>query len=113
MVVPAAQRRFGEEVARIELAAPAYQCRPIAGRRDRRMSEHANANAIDIGGFTLADGRVVTVAAGWRGTAAERGFLRDVRDGACDYFNAVLSPEYNRAHGDHFHFDLGRDDICR
>lgn len=113
VVSPAAQRRFGQGVARIELAAPAYQCRRIAGRSDRRLSEHASANAIDIKGFTLEDGRIVTVAGGWRGSRADRAFLRDVRDGACDYFQAVLSPDYNRAHRDHLHFDLGRDDMCR
>ncbi len=112
VVAPAAQRRLGQAVTRIELAGPSYTCRPIAGRRDRRLSEHAHANAIDIGGFTLADGTVFSVEAGWRGTPRERAFLRDVRNGACDYFNAVLSPDYNRAHSSHFHFDLGRDDIC-
>ena len=113
VVRPAAQRRYGQQIARIELAAPAYQCRLIAGRRDRRLSEHAHANAIDIKGFTLANGRTVTVEAGWRGLERDRLFLRDVRDGACDYFQAVLSPDYNRAHRDHLHFDLGRDDMCR
>jgi len=113
VVGPAAQRRYGQEIARIELAAPSYQCRPIAGRRDRRLSEHAHANAIDIKGFTLENGRTVTVAEGWRGLARDRAFLRDVRGGACDYFRAVLSPDYNRAHRDHLHFDLGRDDMCR
>ncbi len=113
VVGPAAMRRYGQAVARIELAAPSYQCRRIAGRRDRRLSEHARANAMDIEGFTLADGRTVTVAQGWRGAQQDRLFLRDVRDGACDYFQAVLSPDYNRAHRDHLHFDLGRDDMCR
>lgn len=113
VVRPAAQRRYGQQIARIELAAPAYQCRRIAGRRDRRLSEHAHANAIDIKGFTLANGRTVTVEAGWRGLERDRLFLRDVRNGACDYFQAVLSPDYNRAHRDHLHFDLGRDDMCR
>ena len=113
VVRAAAQRRYGQGIARIELAAPAYQCRRIAGRRDRRLSEHAKANAIDIQGFTLENGRTVTVEAGWRGQERDRLFLRDVRDGACDYFQAVLSPDYNRAHRDHLHFDLGRDDMCR
>lgn len=113
IVRPAAQRRYGQDIARIELAAPSYQCRRIAGRTDRRLSEHAHANAMDIKGFTLANGRTVTVAEGWRGLARDRAFLRDVRDGACDYFQAVLSPDYNRAHRDHLHFDLGRDDMCR
>lgn len=113
VVRPAAQRRYGQDIAQIELAAPSYQCRRIAGRTDRRLSEHAHANAMDIKGFTLANGRTVTVAEGWRGQQRDRLFLRDVRDGACDYFQAVLSPDYNRAHRDHLHFDLGRDDMCR
>jgi hypothetical protein len=28
-----------------------------------------------------------------------------VRDGACDLFATVLSPDYNAAHRDHFHLD--------
>ena len=32
-------------------------------------------------------------------------FLREVRDGACDLFATVLSPDYNAAHADHFHLD--------
>lgn len=113
VVSPAAQRYLGQAVARIELAGPSYACRAVAGRRDRRLSEHAHANAIDIGGFTLADGTVVSVERGWRGTSRERAFLHRVRDGACNYFRAVLSPDYNRAHANHLHFDLGRDDLCR
>jgi hypothetical protein len=113
VVAPAAARHLGQAVARIELAGSPYSCRPVAGRRDRRMSEHARANAIDIGGFVLADGRELKVVSGWRGPAADRAFLRAVRDGACPYFQAVLSPDYNAAHRDHLHFDLGRDKMCR
>jgi len=113
VVEPAAARHLGRAVRRIELAGPQYACRAIAGRRDRRLSEHARANAVDISGFTLEDGTLVAVGAGWRGTARERAFLHEVRDGACDYFKAVLSPDYNRAHHDHLHFDLGRDKLCR
>jgi hypothetical protein len=113
VVDAAAKRHLRQRVERIELAGPAYSCRAIAGRKDGRMSEHASANAIDIRGFTLADGRVVSVAGGWNGAARERAFLRAVRDGACAHFRAVLSPDYNQAHRDHLHFDLGRDELCR
>jgi hypothetical protein len=113
VVTPAAQRRLHQAIDRIEVAGAPYQCRRIAGRRDHRLSEHAFANAIDIGGFTLADGRTISVATGWRGSAQDRAFLHDVRDGACRYFQAVLSPDYNRAHANHLHFDLGRDRLCR
>ena len=112
VVRPAAERHLGQAVSRIELAGPAYSCRPIAGRNDGRMSEHASANAVDIGGFTLADGTSVSVERGWRGTPAERAFLRAVRDGACDRFAVVLSPDYNRAHRDHLHFDLSPYEVC-
>lgn len=113
VVDPAAREHLGQEVTRIELAGPAYACRSIAGRRDRRLSEHAHGNAVDVGGFTLADGRVLTVEQGWRGSARDRAFLRAVRDGGCRQFRVTLSPDYNRAHRDHLHFDLGRYDLCR
>lgn len=113
VVAPAAAEHLGQPVARIELAGSVYSCRPVAGRSDRRMSEHARANAADIGGFTLEDGREIKVLVGWRGRPEDRAFLRAVRDGACEYFQAVLSPDYNRAHRDHLHFDLGRDKMCR
>lgn len=113
VVAPAAIEHLGQPVARIELAGAVYSCRPVAGRADRRLSEHGRANAVDIGGFTLADGRELKIISGWRGAAGDRAFLRAVRDGACDYFQAVLSPDYNRAHHDHLHFDLGRDKMCR
>jgi len=113
VVAPAAERHLRQAVIRIELAGASYQCRPIAGRSDGRMSEHAFANAVDIGGFMLADGSVLTIERGWRGSAGERAFLRAVRDGACERFAGVLSPDYNRAHADHFHLDMGRYEICR
>jgi hypothetical protein len=114
VVAKAAQERLRTTVTEIEIAGAPFQCRPIAGRRDHRLSEHAYANAIDIGGFKLADGSVVTVAQAWRnGTPEQKAFLRDVRGGACRYFQAVLSPDYNRDHASHLHFDLGRDKLCR
>lgn len=33
-------------------------------------------------------------------------FLKDLHAGACGIFTTVLGPEANRAHHDHFHFDL-------
>jgi len=114
VVAKAAQQHLGTNVTEIEIAGAPYQCRPIAGRSDHRLSEHAYANAIDIGGFKLANGGVITIARAWRnGAPQEKAFLRDVRGGACRYFQAVLSPDYNRAHRSHLHFDLGRDKICR
>jgi hypothetical protein len=60
--------------------------------------------------FRFADGYVVTVKGGWRGTEAEQGFLREVFLGACNHFTTVLAPGSNVYHYDHLHLDLARHD---
>jgi hypothetical protein len=111
-VQAAAIRHFGARVARLE-SMGSYSCRRVIGNGSGRLSEHASANAIDIGGFVLADGRRVTVEAGWNGSDDERSFLRDVRNAGCRRFQTVLSPDYNAAHYNHLHFDMGRGPFCR
>ena len=112
IVQPAAEFHFGQGVERIEHYGT-YSCRRVNGASTGRFSEHASANAIDIAGFRLADGRLVTVKAGWSGDSADSRFLREIRDGACRTFRTVLSPDYNAAHHDHFHLDMGPFSICR
>ena len=104
VVQPAARRRFGQRVARIDHLG-SYSCRRIGGGASGAYSEHSTADAIDIAGFRLADGTAVGVAADWKGEGAKAAFLRDVHDGACGFFSTVLGPDYNRAHRDHFHLD--------
>jgi hypothetical protein len=105
IVQPAAQRHFGSGVHRIHHVG-SYSCRPVAGRRDGRLSEHATANAIDVAAFELEDGERVSVLRDWDENGAKAAFLRDVRDGGCDVFSTVLSPDYNPAHHDHLHLDM-------
>lgn len=104
VVQPAAIEAYGQRVARIEHLG-AYSCRRTYGRSEGRWSEHATGNAIDIAAFVLADGRRISVLEDWPGDGTEAQFLRSVRDGSCDVFATVLSPDYNAAHRDHFHFD--------
>jgi len=106
-VQPAAQRWFGVRVVEIKQIS-AYSCRGMNGNPHAHISEHAFGNALDIAGFTLADGRRITVKDGWRGLPEEQGFLRDVQGGACQLFNTVLAPGSNPQHADHFHVDLMR-----
>ncbi len=103
-VEPAAQEIFGSGIARIEHLG-AYNCRRIRGTGSTAWSQHATANAIDIAAFILEDGRRVSVLDDWEGDGAEAQFLRQVRDGGCGVFSTVLSPDFNAAHADHFHFD--------
>ena len=104
---PAALRRFGVAVTSIDHAG-SYSCRRLYSRREGAFSEHAAANALDIVGFRLADGRRVNVLRDWRSGGAEAAFLRDARDGACELFATVLSPDYNAAHADHLHLDQAK-----
>jgi hypothetical protein len=105
IVQPAAQELLGSKVSRIETFG-SYSCRRMYGRSEGGWSEHATANALDVSGFVLEDGRRVSVLGDWFGGDDKALFLRRVRDGACDLFSTTLSPDYNAAHQDHFHFDL-------
>jgi hypothetical protein len=108
----AARQHLGQEVTRVEHFGT-YACRNLYHRDTGRRSEHATANAIDIAGFRLADGTQITVLADWNGSASRAAFLRALRDRACRFFDVVLSPDYNEAHRDHFHFDMGDREACR
>jgi hypothetical protein len=71
---PAAQETFGSPIVRLRDAS-GYSCRNrIGGTHNAdKLSEHAKANAIDIGGFVTADGRTIDVGRFWGPTA------RDIR----------------------------------
>jgi len=43
---------------------------------------------------------------------AVRQFLRTVRGSACKRFTTVLSPDYNAAHHDHLHVEVGSSRFC-
>lgn len=60
VVQPAAVREFGSPVTEVDTFGT-YSCRRINNGRRGAMSEHSFANAIDISGFRLADGRRVRV----------------------------------------------------
>lgn len=105
-VRPAARLYLGSEVVKVETFGT-YSCRNIYGGRSGRLSEHAFANAVDVSGFVLADGRRVMLLGGWRGDQSSQAFLRAVHASACRRFGTVLGPDYNAAHDNHFHLDMG------
>jgi hypothetical protein len=107
-IQPAANLYFGQPVA--EINAGSYACRGRNNQAGAKLSEHSFGNAVDIMSFKLADGSVITVKGGWRGTEAEQGFLREVFLGACQRFTTVLAPGSNVFHYDHIHVDLARHD---
>ena len=106
-IQPAAVRWFGARVVEIKQIS-AYSCRGMNGNPRAHISEHAFGNALDIAGFTLADGRYISVQKGWKGLPEEQGFLRDVQGAACREFTTVLAPGANVYHYNHIHVDLMR-----
>lgn len=111
VVQPAAFAAFGHAVVEVEHYGT-FSCRRIYGQQAGPPSEHASANALDVAGFRLADGSVVRIKDDWDDPGAKGRFLREVRDGACRVFLTTLSPDYNEAHADHFHLDMGGRPLC-
>ena len=112
VLAPQAEEHFGRKVTSVGQLGT-YVCRNIGGQKGRRLSEHAYANAIDISGFTLEGGEQISIARDWNGGGAKGRFLHEARDGACRIFGVTLSPDYNEAHANHFHLDMGLKSICR
>ena len=109
---PAAQAHFDAPVTVLEHFG-SYACRNVNGRENARRSQHATAAALDVAGFVIGGSHRVRILGDWQGDGEGARFLREVRGGACRFFDGVLGPDYNAAHHDHFHLDRGRFRICR
>lgn len=109
---PAAEAAFGQRVRAVAHYG-SYACRNVNHREGGRRSQHALANAFDLAGFVLRDGRRVTVRGDWAEDGASGVFLRDLHRRSCKIFRGALGPDYNAAHHDHFHLDMGGYGICR
>lgn len=107
-----AQERYGYGLSKIHHMG-SYSCRRQNGNNSGRWSEHAFANAWDVAGFELENGHLVTVLKHWNSVDQDAAFLRDIRDAACKLFRVTLSPDFNTAHRDHFHVDMGPATTCR
>lgn len=114
---PAARSIYGSRVTQVQNMG-AYSCRRIYGNTDAaaKPSEHARANALDIGALKLADGRTVSVLDDWSGAGPQgaegASFLKLIRSGACKVFSTVLTPDYNEAHRNHLHLDGAPQTLC-
>ena len=93
-----------------------FYCFNIVGstRMGDRRSGHALANAVDVGGFVLKDGRRITLLNDWYSTDPQiRQFWTVIRASACRRFGTVLSPDYNAAHRNHLHLEDDNARFCR
>ena len=115
-VAPAAHQILGSDLVRVETFGT-YACRGVIGQGAegaRTISEHSFANAVDVSGFDLADGRKVMILGSWKSSDRQvREFLDVIHKSACKRFQTVLSPDYNAAHYNHLHLDMGKGPFCR
>ena len=107
-----AEDLFGSGLSRVHHAG-SYSCRRQVGNGSGLWSEHAFANAWDVTAFELNNGVVISVLNDWDGARDKKKFLRRARDKACQVFRVTLSPDFNEAHHDHFHVDMGPTTTCR
>ncbi len=108
---PAAEIHLGARINGIAHFS-SYNCRQIrtSAGNARRMSLHATAEALDVSGFALSDGRGLIMKRDWE---REKAFFTAARDSACDWFKTTLGPEYNALHADHFHLQSRGWGTCR
>jgi len=97
--------------------------RPLRDKaKTGKASMHRRGLAVDVGWLTTAEGAAVEVLEGYErhsdeppcDAAAETDVGRRLRDFACalharKIFNVVLTPNANKAHHNHFHFDVTPD----
>lgn len=95
---PAFGRR---EVVELQIAA-SYVCRTRNNKRGAKISEHGRGKAIDISGFTFADGSHWSVLRDYNKQ------MRKAHRGACGIFGTTLGPGSDGFHEDHLHFDVAR-----
>lgn len=98
--------KAGGGVASIRVAAH-YACRTRNSQKGARISEHAKGRAIDISGFKLRDGTMISVKDHW-GSGRYGRMLKKMHAKACGPFGTVLGPNADRHHHDHFHFDTAQ-----
>lgn len=102
-----AEAMLGSRLGSVDTGT-SYMCRNRNNASGGFTSEHGFANAVDVTGFTLEDGRTIGVTADWLPAAEPEGrLLRLAHDAACGGFTTVLGPEANAEHEDHLHLDLG------
>ena len=93
--------KLGSEIKALD-NFDSYECRGRNGDPSAHLSEHGKANAIDVHGFKLADGRMIELT----DRTQPREFREAVLHSACTRFPTVLGPDSDWHHEDHIHLDL-------
>ncbi len=101
--VTAAVANLGTAVRGLDNYA-SFDCRGRNRVAGAKISEHGMANAIDVRGFALANGKFASLT--------DRNFPKDFRESVkqstCARFTTVLGPGSDGHHEDHIHMDLAQ-----
>ncbi len=92
---------FRGQVVQLNVA-DSYSCRPRNNVRGNKVSVHGEGAAIDISGFVLRSGKILTVAGDY-GSQIKR-----AKKAACGTFTTTLGPGSDGYHEDHIHLDVAR-----
>lgn len=99
-VAPLAGSLGSKLVELVELGS--YACRTFNGIAGAHLSEHGRADALDVRGFELADGRSI----GLTDRTEPRDLRETLKHSACARFTTVLGPDSDWYHEEHIHLDL-------
>ena len=93
--------RLGSAISELD-NFDSYECRGRNRVKGATLSEHGLANALDVRGFVLANGRSIRLT--------DRKVSRDSRErvlhSVCTRFTTVLGPGSDGYHEDHIHLDI-------
>jgi hypothetical protein len=110
-IAPLAER-LGGKVAELD-NFDSFECRGRNRIVGAKLSEHGRANALDVRGFKLADGTLVSLT----DRTVPRQLRETVLHSVCARFSTVLGPSSDWYHEDHIHLDLmerrGNYRICQ
>jgi hypothetical protein len=105
-MVPAARATLGAVPNELSHGST-YVCRTRNHQEGARLSEHAQANAVDIATISFADHAPVDVSI--KDPAGPEGkFSEAIRKASCTYFTTSLGPGSDSSHATHFHFDMAQ-----
>jgi hypothetical protein len=79
-----------------------FDCRSRNHVKGAKLSEHGHANAIDLRGLLLANGRTIVLT----DQAVDKEAREHLRQTACTRFTTVLGPGSDGYHENHIHLDI-------
>lgn len=103
VVAPVIAANFSSPLKAIR-TGPGYECRNRNHEAEGKLSAHAIGIALDISGFELSDGRILSFGAG--SDVVTEAVLRTIRTAGCGWFTTILGPGSDASHANHLHVDI-------